>query len=426
MVDLEEYWVKQKLEELALEFPEFRVAFEFPLEVEQALEYLYMDDQPHPFVFHDHWRGRSCHLDHRWLKGTKPGTSLNGFTVAHQKKGIAKEPVRTLEQARKLMKDDKNWKISNEPGPLRMFATPKKPEPYEWLTYEGVVEPREVRPGAPGSTRFEWGVFLIRDKGVQYYGAQKPYFREFFLKGRKYDGRWIYRMIPRRKPADRPEAVLFLFGKPKDQLPYVLSSRAVKDEWIPPHGVSCLPPDIKKLIPKDLQFWKERNRSKRLEIREKLREALKKKKLKIKLEEGSFVLQWQFFRKKGKKPVRAGPTTEHWHLWIKTPKKLMRFVLVEDPTSVNHPITAIEKSASESHWMNKEGLVKPGTSFNPTKETLSWLYIQDKGPVEIFEDSIMFKKFRFKGRKLKGVFTLEREAKGQALFIFQKSSLPST
>ena len=412
---------------------EFQEEYLLPIELEDVLLTLYMDDEPHPFVFVDHWRGRGCHLDHRWLRGTKKGGLLDGMTVAHMKAGIAKEDIRTLKQAAEMAKHDEYWKISNEPGPLRMFATPKKPEPYEWLTYEGVVPPREINPDVPGSTRFEWGVFYIRDKGVQYYGAQKPYFKEFFLYGKKYTGRWIYRMIQRQKPEGARAVYLFLFGKPKDQTPYVLSSRAVKEGWVPPFGVSCLPPEIRKKIPKEYQYWKVRGEQQRLEVRNKLVEWIKKNKVDITVKQASeeevpFVLQHHAFKKKGKKPIRAGYTDEHWDLRIlksKKPVNIIHLVLTQNPITYDAPIAAFEKPCTDLSSMTKEGYIPPGTpEWNPGKETQAWVFILDKGKAIIYEDSEMFKKFELRGEKLKGLFTWTRETKGQSIGVFERSKTP--
>jgi len=406
--------------------PEFVEPYYIPEEIEAVLEALYMDDNPHPFSFTDHWRGRSVHLDHRWLRGTKKGGILDGMTVAHMRPGIVKEAVQTMKRARELMKIERNWKISNEPGPLRMFATPKRPEPYEWLYYQGVVPPREVAPGIPGATRFEWGVFVTRDKGVQYYGAQKPYFKEFFLYGKKYTGRWIYRMIPRRRPVGARAAFLFLFGKPIDQDPYVLSRRAETDKWVPPQGVSCLPPEIKKKIPDKLQYWKLREEKRRLEVRSELREAIKAGRVKLE-EDMPYVLQHHAFRKKGKKPVRVGFTDEHWDFRVVKrfkPPYIIHFVLAENPLEKD-VVASYEKPCYDLKAMEKEGFIPPGTpEWNPSKETLAWVFIIDKGTADILEDSHMFKKFKVKGKKLKSLYIWKREARGQPMGTFEKSALP--
>jgi len=289
---------------------------------------LHMDDEPHKFVMQDHYRGKGVHLDHRWER-LRDGEVLDGMTVAHMKPGIIKEPVRDLKTAYSYTKRDELFKISNKPGPLRMFADEKKPEPRDWLFVEGVVEPGEV-----GATPYEFGVFAIRDKGVQYYGAQKPFFKEFFLKGKKYTGRWIYRLIQRRKPVGAKAVFLWQFGKPIDQAPYVLSRRAQNENWIPPHNVSCLPPEIREKIPKEYRYWIHRDRKRRIEVRNALRKALKGLNITyegVKLEQAvPYGYQWHFWRKRPL--IRVGPTAQHWDLRIQlAPKKpLAHFVLYDD------------------------------------------------------------------------------------------------
>jgi len=70
--------------------------------------------------------------------------------------------------------------------------------------------------------------------------------------------------------------------KPEDQTPYVISRRAVTKRWIPPHGVSAMPPEIRQQIPREFQYWKEIDTRKRRDIRDQLVAAIRKGKVKIK------------------------------------------------------------------------------------------------------------------------------------------------
>lgn len=405
--------------------------FMAPIEIDEhlLLASLHMDDLPHQFVMQDHWRGKGVHIDHRWER-IKGGDILDGMTIAHMKPGIAKKSIDTVAKALEMLKHNEYYKITNEPTAKKMFAEEKKPEPREWLHVRGVVERGEV-----GATRYEYGVFVFRDKGVQYYGAQKPFFKEFFLYGNKYTGRWVYRQIERRKPVGARAAFLWQFGKPLDQSPYVLSRRAVNDEWVPPYNVSCLPPEIKKKVPKEFQYWLHKDKKKRLEVRNSLREAIKRKEVKIELEKRlPFSLQHHWWKRFAKgRPVvviRTGPSAEHWDIRIKEappPKPLIHFLCTKNPLVVDS-LGVIERPCPDHEWLfkghPKPVYLPPGTPGNPTKATAAFIEVIDKGTVVIFEKTDMFIKLKFFGDKLKGLWTLKREALKAPYWRMSRSALP--
>jgi len=224
--------------------------------------------------------GRSVHTDFR----IKVNDHLEGFTIMDAKPGAIKEPVTSVEQAKELEKDwDKYFKLSNDPqtyiaSPRRkLWVEQKKSEPKEWLNVERVVKPGEV-----GATKHEYGVFSIFDRPIVYFGAVKPDFLEMFLYGKKFNGRWVVRLLPNpwKREMPRREFVLLMW-KPEDQTPYVLSSRAVRRKWIPPKGISCLPPEIRQQIPEEYRYWKFDDKQKRLEVRDKLVEAIRKGEVRI-------------------------------------------------------------------------------------------------------------------------------------------------
>lgn len=385
------------------------------------LEALHMDDDAHRFVMQLHARGKSVHIDHRWVR-RKGGYILDGMTVAAQRPNITKKPITTLAQLRELAENPKNWKISNEPGALRMYAEQKAPEPYEWLTYEGVVEP-----GTVGATKTEYGVFLIFDKGIQYYGCQLPYFKEFFLEGRRFQGRFIYRMIQRRKPPGTTESFLYLFGKPISQLPYVLSKRAVQENWIPPWNVSCLPPEVRSQIKADFRFWVFKDASKRIEVRNRLVKALKNKEVtltyggvKLEAEVSDYVLQWKYFKKR--KLIREGPSAQEWYIRIlDKPDSALTFTLAENPLETNVSASFLSRTGKE--WMTKEGYIAPGQPGNPSKDTPAYLIKLTSGKAVIIEESAGFYKIRFLSGLLKGLWVAKRE-QPEGLWVFSRSELP--
>ena len=496
------------------------------------------ESKAYRYVIQMHFRGRSSHLDLRM----EHNDYLIGWTIMDLIKGAIKEPVETLEQARKIWKKISkiDWdkgvpklRPGIKPGYKEKYAelsaARKAPEPRVWMNVEGVVPKGEV-----GATKQYPGVFLIVDRGIVEYGAQKPYFHEYFLSKGKLKGRWVFRQLrpkefkgkvelkeiipPSRETKYREEAAWFLM-KPVDETPYVLSDSAIEKKWIPPAGVSALPKSIRTQVPKEFQYWKEKDKAKRIEIRNKL---VKEGILKLKKRENlgtvwaraayhyvlsqqqmtiwrtlpkeekfgrvldaliefekiyplkkawiqdaivwlekrpnemkslmvealllrksrkvRFSLQWHWWR--GQRVVRAGPTTQHWDLRLDLPANSgkMHFVLTQNPLK-NKEVSAIWKPCKYEGWMDFEGYLPPRNErkkmskeelkkfpkgleeANPTKNTPAYLKILDKGEAIVYEDGQLFKKFEFKGKKLKGLWTFEREDTSK-FWVMRKSKLP--
>ena len=368
--------------------------------------------------------GKSVHMDLR----IKMNGFLLGPTIAHLKPGKIKEAVETVKEAKRI---ESNWqqyfKMTNKPqtyltGRRKLWITWKKSEPVEWLTVEGVVPKGEV-----GATRYEFGVFSIVDKLTVYLGTQKPAFREFFLEGKKFDGRWVARLLPNPWKEEMPRVeFVWLFWKPEDQTPYVLTRRAVQKKWIPPKGVSCLPPEIRQKVPTNLKYWLKDNKGGRISLRDELVGQIRKGEVKLErvqyvtMEEPPTikepivvpgVLQHHWWEAKVK-PVRVGPSEEHWDLRIEwDPKKpMMHFVLVDNPIG-RKAIAATFKWDSDHDWLKKGEKIeflKPGTPGNPTRATPAYIQILDKLKVTIYESSDVFVKMDIKGKEFKGHWVVVR------------------
>lgn len=151
-----------------------------------------------------------------------------------------------------------------------------------------------------------------------------------------------------------------------------------------------------------------------------------------------FVLQHHWFKRWNwteDKPVivvRAGASSEHYDLRIDTGKlPIMHWVLDNDPREVEST-TALYKPSSERSSMDRgkpnenKDYLKPGTSYNPTKDTRAWLELEDSGEAIITIDKPMFKRVELKGKTLKGLYTLEREDKNSDFWILKKTKLPET
>jgi hypothetical protein len=168
------------------------------------------------------------------------------------------------------------YKFNDTPGMQgrKILVSWKAPEPLEWLIYEGVKPPGEIT-----ATKNYPGVIAKFDSGSKLYlGAQKPYFHETFIEdGSRLSGRWMWRALVSEELSEtaptEAETFTWLLWKPDDQTPYVLGDGARSKGWVPPKGVSCLPPRIRDKIPKEFQYWNETEPIKRKLIRDQLVKA---------------------------------------------------------------------------------------------------------------------------------------------------------
>lgn len=397
------------------------------------------NDEEHQFVMQHHFRGKSCHIDFR----VKLDDYLLGFTIFDLKPDTIKEPVSTLPEARSI---DKNWstyfkmtdKVQTQVEALRtkLQITWKTAEPLEWLDFEGVQERGRVG----GSENYE-GVFHIVNKGKVWFGAQKPGFTELFLESPMFTGRWVVRRIPSPYVQERPrEVFLELLWKPEEQTPYVLTTRARQKHWIPPKGISCLPPDIREKIPTKYKYWVRENKSDALAIRDALIKAIQRGEVSgIRLAAESdppeisrpksveFVIQHIWW--KGQQVVRRGPSREYWHIRFEPSRgePLMDFVLTADPLAEEGGIDGLYIDEPSHDWMDrgeKTEEIKPGEPGNPTKNTPAWIEMTDRGRALILESNESFVKANFRGKSLKGLFVFARQEPGSTAWNFEKSELP--
>jgi len=427
---------RSKYELLVSNFPlsEENLYFEKSFEVKKQDE-LYdfnpPEDVSYQYVIQSHWRGMSEHKDFRLESINKE--FLIGWTLADLIDGVVKEPVESLEDAKRWSNDGSYSKIDFKTGsfkerqtrsgnivPAQLRAFPKAREPHAWLEVEGVTEPFP----APGATKQYRGVFLIEDKGIVEYGAQKPDVHEYFLNG-KLKGRLIIRrlvredlqgktkILPPGKLDESPiiNTTMWVAIKPLEQTPLVLTDREVENKWFPPFGISALPKSIRKLIPDKYQYWKIEDRSQALQVRNMLVDAIKKGEIKIDFEKQvtakvPFVLQYQYFR--GPVLVREGPSKEIWTLRIAmSPTRVLAFQLSNNPQKTGQ-LSATLNIEDTAKYMDVEGEIKPQTYLNPTKETPSYISIIDKGETIVLIDGEMFKKFEFKGEKMHGIWICEK------------------
>jgi hypothetical protein len=406
------------------------------------------------FVLQHHFRGASEHIDNRF----QINHVLDGFTIAAQypdflktelakhwklekskdeyslswdgelayhldkKDKVTKEPSAALKKKIydfhvTLHNDPKYWKIDMDTGEeqkrkgddtdqvQKIFCVKKKSEPFEWLDVVGVTKPREIEP-EPGGTRFWPGIFVPIDSGTYYPGAIKPAFCEYFLHGKKWKGRFVFRLVSGL--SDTKHLADWLFWKPDDQTPYVLSSRAVRDNWLPEKG-SAMPPEWESKIPSELQFWNMPS-GKRNEIRKLARTYLHKHK---QLSVDTFILAHRYWQ--GAKVIRDLPVSDY-HLKIHNKK----FHLLQDP-SFSMPeagLSALEFEDRNEYFI--PGIKPPSSSANPNKKIDASIVILDQGTVEIIADEPLYLHVRFSGKTLKGLYHLMKSSRSAKLWTLKR------
>ncbi len=191
------------------------------------------EKKPYPFVLQEHIRGKSAHLDIRFAVNNH----LIGFTLDDP--GRVGDPLRFSNNAEKSSEN-------------KVLAQPKARQPREWLKVNGEIEPGDI-----GATKDLPARFKILDKGMYEMGAQKTNFLEVYLLGNTYKGRFIFRKLQRPSDTDKAGKKPFVWfvWKPVKQGPYVLSSRAILQKWVPPKGRSALPREWENKIPSELRWW---------------------------------------------------------------------------------------------------------------------------------------------------------------------------
>jgi Putative phage serine protease XkdF len=436
------------------------------------------EDGKYRFVVQHHWRGKTVHSDFRAEMEARG--LLLGWTLNTQIEGVVKEPVTSLAAAKEWSTKEAFDKVSKinwvtgqwakrpKAGAGKLVQTEilserKAPEPHAWLDVEGKTkDPAAGSPPPVGGTRNYPGVFDIVAQGTLEYGAQKPWFHEYFLHGEGTDYRLIFRQLKvasakaekceacgghadvslawEDAPAadfcetcvkkadvvlppseDQPlgrEGFAWLAIRPDDLTPYVLGGEAVTKKWMPPDGVSALPAAVRKQVPKEHQYWLKRGAA-ALALRDKLVEAVGAGEVKLDYEsvfkvakasllEADFVLQEQTFR--GPVQIRIGPTTTKY--WVRLDigrSKLLVIGLLTNPFD-NESVAAQVEYDSHKASMDLSGKVPPGHYLNPTKETPSYIEVLDSGKAEVTSLSKDLVKVKFSGKELKGMYLVTRNA----------------
>lgn len=398
------------------------------------------------YVLQIHFRGGTAHGDLRIERPDK--SALVGWTLALQEEAKVKESVmkhwkvekddnlrkvywddrlyyvydmkndsviewnrelerEILEFHKSLINDANLWKLDFETGKpkgvAKIWCTPKSDEPLDWLHVEGIYPPREIEP-VPGGTRFWAGIFVIVDQGTVEYGAQKSYFKEYFFNGRVLKGRYVFRLVNRNGNLE------WLFWKTDDEIPYVISKRAVQTKWIPPLGESALPKKWMRKVPKELRWWEADSKEEAIRRRD---EFVKTIELSNPWEGVKrFLFQYQWWR--GPIIVRRGPSREVYYMRFLN-GRVIEVKMLGDPRLDKVPAT-IQMVDYDEFWDIGPGEiveVPPGTAYNDTKDTPSWLMTLESGKCEVLEVGELFVKLHI-GENY--TFVMERHSPDETIW----------
>lgn len=368
------------------------------------------------FVAQVHIRGRSLHIDDRRQFQPELCRGFSHFVGKEKRERLLSRTPKDFEDAKKLYYKEVHPDVVKhlKDPKMKFLSGTKAIVPVEWLDVEGKVEPGEV-----GATRFLPGYFIIIDKGEIEHGSTKPYFHEMWFHGIKklFNGQFVDRLIEARKEWKRIGKELFswMFFRTKFS-PYILSKRSIDRKYNPPYLTSALPKAVRTKVPKEFQYWKIKNDKNRFENRKQLVDQIKVKKVKL-FEIGKtvpFKLKYQWW--KGPEVVRVGPSEERWHLIfdfesLEYKTKIPRFVLFQDPRKVSS-LTAYSQPGKKEDLWDVKGDLKvrhPFFGLPKYKKLGSHVTDLDTGTATIISWTPTFKKVRFKGKELIGLFIFEKE-----------------
>ena len=323
------------------------------------LEYPPSPNATHDYIVQAHFLAKSVHLD---LRIARDANYAEGWTLLAQQSAVLTEPITTLAEAKKWVRDQKLWKFSLKTGKIlprkiettiqgqkRTIVRPGSLQaerkagliPKEWMKLEGVVPAGKEVPGEPvpaGATAQYPGVFVIIDKGKLTFGTRRPDFFEYFIEqGKLLSGRIVFRLVSRAQvkkdsaweqfkagelyyepeigilkqilpPGKEPETIrekAYWLFMTLDTEPYVLGSDAVKKGWLPPKGVAALPQDFQVKTPAEFRYWKMKDAVKRSEARKGLVDFFKEKPV-VKQEMDTLSVKMSFLSKSAKKQIVFG------------------------------------------------------------------------------------------------------------------------
>jgi hypothetical protein len=306
----------------------------------------------------------------------------------------------------------------------RALLETKAPEPHEWINVKGRMEPGEV-----GATATLPGFFVPLDSGRVEFLAQKPYHHEYQFDGEVLKGKYVVTQLFRpgkwMKAGKRPHVWMMSSTLP-DDLPYVISRRAVDKDWMPPEGFSALPEFIRKQVPEEYRYWK-RKGGEAKEARNKLVGALKAKEVVLKpvaeAAEASLTFQLKRLWWKGATIIRGMPEVMYSILVIKDGKIRENWYFDLNPVDFLGTLTHMRESKPKI-LLEPEGELGPEYTLDPNKKIPVLFDTLDSGALEEIASTTDFKRYRFEGKLLKGPHVFMRRDPKSEMWVWDKSEPP--
>jgi len=296
-------------------------------------------------------------------------------------------------------------------------AETKAIQPKQWLFKNlKIGEVFTFKPGEVGAGEEAEGHMRVLDRLKVKFGALKPYYLEYFVKGNTWKDwtRLVFRAIkvqkidPKTKRPTGKSERMWRFMVAKDKTPYAIS-RGIKKGWKPPKGIVPFPEEwAKKNFPKEYERWIKYMRGELSELSS------------IKFTLG--LSSWFGARAKSGRQMPQF----RWFLLLddKGSGKVRTFLLDGYPLK-DKIMSAYELERSSRKWLTYEGPTQPDTNFNPNKRLLGKYTIIDRGEASYnttIEEGVEIISLNFKGRKLKGKWEIRQEEKGTDTFVFEKLS----
>jgi len=417
----------------------------------QSSNYMVVPDEDGTYHYgiQAHFKGQSVHWDFGATGILRD--KIIGWTLNVQNEESIETPVLTMADGRREL-SELDWKIDPKTGEwgkrkrgskminAEIGVKTKLSKPDSLLRFQGVIEA-----GGPGATQNFPGVYINLDYGTIEYGAQKSMSHEYFFTGGKvFDGRYIFRLL---RTVDRETEVRkvlreidggevvsvsgeefesrdkekadqngvktgWVLIRPKDQTPYVLSSRAQRLDWMPPDGISALPKRIRSEIPKDLTYWEKgitllERKSRREEVSGWYSKGHPGISRTAEEPFERFLLTHQWF--KGAKKTDEYQPKDIWSLYLIG--KQVRVFELDRSLTESSEIVAIESQDRTAEDIEQIGFIAPGTKLNRDSDTPSFIDRVDQGLVTVYLNKPKIIKLRLGGSLIKS-FLYMSEADG--------------
>jgi len=210
-----------------------------------------------------------------------------------------------------------------------------------------------------------------------------------------------------KKPTDEYER-MWRFMIAKNDMPYAISNRAMKEGWKPPQGIVPFPEEwAKEKFPKQYEKWVKY-------MKGELRELSKIK----------FSLAMTSWMGPRAKTGRRMPVINWYLLFDDKGKDMVRRFWIDGNLLYENVLSCFEEPRVSKKWMDYTGKTEPNTVFNENKELVGQYVTVDKGTCEYntrIEDGREIIDIVFDGTKLKGKYQIVQE-KGSDMYVISKLS----